>query len=303
VIDDEICQAGQKRVTNNIPLFTSLKTDFTMFPAQSRKSALTCLVLFWMPIVESFSSAVRFGHSSKSSPCTKAHSHNMLPPDLGSNLLLSVDLFDGSSIVDPVVVSGSFWSSLQRQLLSVILGQLVAAVVFTLLASLFAAQLSSLREFVLSKFGSGTSSSNSNNNINKEFIRADSSEYRRATVQPDFGKLLICIAIDLVGSSSELIPILGELTDIVTAPLAATLLQNQFGGSKVVFFLEFAEEILPFTDVIPFATLCWVIDTYFPESDIAGVFQLGNFRATNTLTQQVIDVTAESTEGNSKKDR
>jgi hypothetical protein len=224
----------------------------------------------------------------------------MLPPDLGSNLLLSVEMFDGSSIVDPVVVSGSFWSSLQRQLLSVILGQVVAAVVFTALASFFAAQLTSLREWVGSKFVSGTTTSTDNN---KEFIRADSPEYRRATVQPDFGKLLICLAIDLAGSSSELIPILGEFTDVVTAPLAATLLQNQFGGSKVVFFLEFVEEILPFTDIIPFATLCWVIDTYFPESDIAGVFQLGNFRVNDTFTQEVIDVTAETFDGNSKKNR
>jgi hypothetical protein len=226
--------------------------------------------------------------------------HRMLPPDLGSTVLLSVDVFDGSSIVDPVVVSGSFWSSLQRQLLSVILGQVLAAVVFTFLASIFAAQLTSLREFVLSKFDSEASS---NNKDNTEFIRADSPEYRRATVRPDFGKLLICLAIDLAGSSSELIPILGEFTDVVTAPLAAALLQNQFGGSKAVFFLEFAEEILPFTDIIPFATLCWVIDTYFPESDVAGIFQLGKFRANDTLRQEVIDVPAENFEGNSKKNR
>ncbi|KAG7342880.1 hypothetical protein IV203_020824 [Nitzschia inconspicua] len=221
---------------------------------------------------------------------TRSH-HHMLPPDLGSNILLSVDVFDGSSIVDPVVVSGSFWSSLQRQVLSVILGQLLAAIVFTIVASFFASQLSGLRDFVVSKFLSDTSSTNP-----KEFIRADSPEYQRTVARrpPDFGKLLICIAIDLAGSSSELVPILGEFTDILTAPLAATLLQNQFGGSKAVFFFEFAEEILPFTDIIPFATLCWVIDTYFPESAVAGVFQLGKFRANEQLSREAIDVEADT---------
>ncbi|KAG7371974.1 hypothetical protein IV203_018116 [Nitzschia inconspicua] len=223
---------------------------------------------------------------------TRSH-HMLLPPDLGSNILLSVDVFDGSSIVDPVVVSGSFWSSLQRQVLSVILGQLLAAIVFTVVASFFASQLSGLRDFVVSKFLSDTSSSSTST---KEFIRADSPEYQRTVARrpPDFGKLLICIAIDLAGSSSELVPILGEFVDILTAPLAATLLQNQFGGSKAVFFFEFAEEILPFTDIIPFATLCWVIDTYFPESAVAGVFQLGRFRVDEQLSREAIDVDADT---------
>lgn len=263
---------------------------------------ISFLAVVVLPVVQSFTittppSAFRQSLISAGQSYRRC-CHHMLPPDLGSNFLVSVDIFDGSSIVDPVVVSGSFWSSLQRQLISVILGQVFAAVVFTVLASFFAAQLSSLREFFVSKFLSDDKSTN-----NKEFIRADSPEYKRATVSPDFGKLLICLAIDLAGSSSELIPILGEFTDIVTAPLAATLLQNQFGGSKAVFFFEFAEEILPFTDIIPFATLCWVIDTYFPESDVAGVFQLGKFRANEALSREAIDVSAEAFEENTTRRR
>ena len=42
--------------------------------------------------------------------------------------LSDVAVFDGSSIVDPVVVSNSFWSGLQRQFLSVILGQFIATI-------------------------------------------------------------------------------------------------------------------------------------------------------------------------------
>jgi hypothetical protein len=73
-------------------------------------------------------------------------------------------------------------------------------------------------------------------------------------VQPDFGKLLLCIAIDVIGSSSELVPFVGEVTDLVWAPIAGLALRSLY-GSNILFALEFAEEILPFTDILPLATL------------------------------------------------
>ena len=95
-------------------------------------------------------------------------------------------------------------------------------------------------------------------------------------VTPDFGKLLVCLAIDTIGSSSELLPILGEVTDIAWAPLAALALRSLY-GSNVVFALEFTEEILPFTDIIPLATLCWVVETFFGDSDVAKALQVGRY--------------------------
>jgi hypothetical protein len=50
------------------------------------------------------------------------------------------------------------------------------------------------------------------------------------------------------------VPILGELTDVVYAPIAATVLRNLY-GSNILFGLEFVEEILPFTDILPLATI------------------------------------------------
>mmetsp|Transcript_5697 Transcript_5697/g.14224 ORF Transcript_5697/g.14224 Transcript_5697/m.14224 type:complete len:304 (+) Transcript_5697:71-982(+) len=185
--------------------------------------------------------------------------------------LCAVEVFDGSSIVDPVVVSGNFWSSLQRQIVSALLGQFIASVAFAILASLLAPQLSALRDVVVSKF----TNENNNEAPAKKFIKADSI----VRPEPDFGKLFICLLIDIVGTSSEALPIVGEFTDVLTAPAAALALQNLFpGSSKFVFLFEFAEEILPLTDFIPFATICWVIDTYYPESSIADVFQLGTSR-------------------------
>ena len=209
--------------------------------------------------------------------------------------LSAVEVFDGSSIIDPVVVSGSFWSTLQRQITSVILGQLIATVVFGILVSFLAPQLSALRDAVLSKFtdSDGGTSRSSNSPATKTFIKADST----ARPAPNFGKLLVCLLIDIVGTSSEALPIVGEFTDILTAPVAALILQNLFpGSSRFVFLFEFAEEILPVTDFIPFATICWVVDTFYPESSVADVFQLGTYSGptvTGAEKAEAFDTSAE----------
>ena len=97
------------------------------------------------------------------------------------------------------------------------------------------------------------------------------------TVEPDFRKLLICLLVDIIGTSSELLPILGELTDVVWAPIAALTLRSLFQGSNVVFALEFAEEFLPFTDVLPLATICWIVETFYGDSDFAKTLQIGRY--------------------------
>jgi hypothetical protein len=66
---------------------------------------------------------------------------------------------------------------------------------------------------------------------------------------------MLCLLIDIVGTTSEFIPLVGEITDIAYAPLAAFALRYLFQGSNVIFALEFVEEFLPFTDVLPLATL------------------------------------------------
>ena len=109
------------------------------------------------------------------------------------------------------------------------------------------------------------------------------------TVAPDVPKLLLCLLIDILGTSSELLPIVGEFTDIAYAPIAALALRSLFQGSNVVFALEFAEEILPLTDILPLATICWVVETYFGDSDVARILQVGvygpNYVEVNTDTR------------------
>ena len=68
--------------------------------------------------------------------------------------------------------------------------------------------------------------------------------------------------------TSELIPFLGEFTDLAYAPAEAGLLQVLFKSPAISAF-GFVEEILPFTDVIPTFTLSWVLATLFPTTPIS----------------------------------
>eukprot|EP00177_Eucheuma_denticulatum_P004351 GFKZ01007907.1.p1 GENE.GFKZ01007907.1~~GFKZ01007907.1.p1 ORF type:complete len:235 (+),score=24.73 GFKZ01007907.1:275-979(+) len=88
-----------------------------------------------------------------------------------------------------------------------------------------------------------------------QFIDSTHPESRRWT------KLAICIAIDLVGSGSLAVPFVGDLLDLITAPLAAIMLQALFANTLVTMG-GLAEELLPGTDAIPTATLAWLAENY-----------------------------------------
>ena len=71
--------------------------------------------------------------------------------------------------------------------------------------------------------------------------------------------LIFCIVMDLIGSGSYFIPILGEFTDVIWAPLSAVIFLYTFGikKGKAGSIFSFAEEILPGTDFIPTFTIMW----------------------------------------------
>jgi hypothetical protein len=73
--------------------------------------------------------------------------------------------------------------------------------------------------------------------------------------------LAICIAMDLVGMLSFSIPALGEFADIIWAPFSAMLFYKLFGGRIGLLggVLNFLEEAIPFTDIIPSFTIAWFI--------------------------------------------
>lgn len=83
-----------------------------------------------------------------------------------------------------------------------------------------------------------------------------------------WAKLAGCILMDLAGDASELIPVLGEFTDVGFAPVEAIALKALF-QSNAIAGIGFVEEILPFTDVIPTFTLSWCLATLWPTTPIA----------------------------------
>lgn len=77
-----------------------------------------------------------------------------------------------------------------------------------------------------------------------------------------------CIALDLAGDASELIPFLGEFTDVAYAPVEAGLLYALF-KSPLLGGLGFIEEILPFTDVVPTFCIGWCLQNLWPTTPVA----------------------------------
>jgi len=77
--------------------------------------------------------------------------------------------------------------------------------------------------------------------------------------------LAFCLIMDLLGSATFLLPGLGEWFDILWAPVSAMLFFNSFGGKvgRIGSIINFAEEILPFTDFIPTFTIAYFYTKYF----------------------------------------
>ncbi len=67
--------------------------------------------------------------------------------------------------------------------------------------------------------------------------------------------------MDLVGYLTYAVPLLGEIGDVLWAPLSAFIFMTSFGGWKGIVggAFNFIEEILPGTDFIPSFTIAWCI--------------------------------------------
>ena len=72
--------------------------------------------------------------------------------------------------------------------------------------------------------------------------------------------LFLGILFDLIGMLSFTVPLVGEFSDVIWAPLAGYLMTWMYKGTvgKVGGVVTFLEEILPFSDFIPTFTLTWI---------------------------------------------
>lgn len=74
--------------------------------------------------------------------------------------------------------------------------------------------------------------------------------------------LKLCLLLDAIGCLSFLIPVFGELFDIIWAPISAALFYRLFGGGKrgmLGGLFSFVEEIIPGLDFIPTFTIAWCL--------------------------------------------
>ncbi len=81
-------------------------------------------------------------------------------------------------------------------------------------------------------------------------------------------KLTVCILLDVIGCINYILPFLGEFTDIIWAPVSAIIFNALFGGKigKIGAIINFIEEIIPFTDIIPTFTIAYFIRKYEREN-------------------------------------
>jgi hypothetical protein len=72
--------------------------------------------------------------------------------------------------------------------------------------------------------------------------------------------LILGIVFDGIGMLSCSIPLVGEFSDVVWAPVSGFLMMWMYKGTmgKIAGTFSFLEEMLPFTDVIPSFTLAWI---------------------------------------------
>lgn len=75
-------------------------------------------------------------------------------------------------------------------------------------------------------------------------------------------KLFLSLAVDCIGSLSYLLPVVGESFDGPWAPFQSMLLMAMYQDADQphLKYVSFAEELLPFTDVLPTATIGWATE-------------------------------------------
>jgi len=95
------------------------------------------------------------------------------------------------------------------------------------------------------------------------------------TCMSSFGKLLASIGIDALGNATYVVPGVGEYGDAVFAPASAVMLKMMYNANGIAL-INLAEELCPFTDIIPTATIAWFLQHCAPNSPISRAVGINN---------------------------
>lgn len=186
-------------------------------------------------------------------------------PILSRTSLFLIDPNTLSDNVAPVnTFFDSFATSFSARLFGTLIGNLVAGFIFKQIAEAF------------SNFGKDNENNNNDGNT-AQFARNSSpsqlqsqqTQSPRSISADAWIKLFICLIIDLGGDASFLLPGVGELEDAAWAPISSIALAYLF-GSNTIAGIDFAKEILPFTDILPVATIAWLLQNVYYDSSLSG---------------------------------
>lgn len=85
-------------------------------------------------------------------------------------------------------------------------------------------------------------------------------EKNNVTDKNKYRLLFLGILFDFIGMLSFTIPLIGEFSDIIWAPVSALLLKTLYKGKTGTIggIVAFVEEALPGLDVIPTFTITWI---------------------------------------------
>lgn len=81
--------------------------------------------------------------------------------------------------------------------------------------------------------------------------------------------LFLSLLFDSVGFLSYAVPFLGELSDLIWAPIAGIILLRMYKGTvgTVGGVIVFVEELIPGLDFIPTFTLTWIYTYWIKKSE------------------------------------
>lgn len=195
-------------------------------------------------------------------------------PNVIENLQAGADAFEST-----------FVKSLSARVIGGFLGNIAAGLVFTSLTV-------GISKVIGDKFNKGKAKEVNDVQVSTKTSPSSPNQISLGS----WAKLLICIGIDLLGDASFAIPGVGEVEDVAWAPLSAFLLQQLF-GSNIVSGFEFAKEILPGTDIIPVATLAWLLENVFVDSGISRALRLDQASKALKSIKDLKDSISESRKG------
>ena len=225
-----------EEVVDSEPIFESEDSEINM-------TFINCLVLALLVIYINYSAGLSVGLKSR---LTISSRGGRGLPTQSTAIMLDPALMDTMTNTAEITTN-TFFTSILARTIGTVAGNLLAAFAFKYASDFFFQK--------------------------KEAEAVVAAPMAAEISQSAWIKLIFCIMIDLASDASFLLPGIGEIEDLAWAPVSAYLLNFLF-GSNVVSTLEFAKEILPGTDILPIATLAWVLQNVFVDSPITSALGL-----------------------------